>query len=149
MAAGSVDSLSVGASLSLCSAHLCHICVCMAEHSHDSVMMVDRWILLSPRTATMWKNVNLTPLFIQIQNQKKSIILCHSLQVWQSPWGLSRDPEASAKEGLLLLWERTAGTLKGNTKNTATMLSSAIASPWTAASLTTDLKSTSTSSSDF
>lgn len=34
MVAGSVDSLSVGASLSLCSAHLCRICVCVAEHSH-------------------------------------------------------------------------------------------------------------------
>lgn len=34
MAAVSADSLSGGASLSLCTAHLCHICVRMAEQSH-------------------------------------------------------------------------------------------------------------------
>lgn len=32
----------------------------------DSVMMLDRWIPLSPSTATMWKNTNLTPFFIQM-----------------------------------------------------------------------------------
>lgn len=72
-----------------------------------------------------------------------------SFQVWLNPWGLSRDPEDSDKVALPPLWEKTAGMLKGNTRNTATMLSSAIASLWTAASPTTGLKSTSTYSSVF
>lgn len=99
MAAGSVDSLSVRASLSLCSAHLCHICVCMAEHSHDSVMMVDRWILLSPRTATMWKNVNLTPLFIQIQNQKKKHNSVSFSSGLAKPMGLVEGPGGLGQGG--------------------------------------------------
>lgn len=72
-------------------------------------------------------------------------VVSFSWQVWQSPWGWWRDLAALARGEQLPLWERTVMTPRGNMRSTATTLSSVIASPWTGASLTTDLKSKSTS----
>lgn len=71
-------------------------------------------------------------------------VVSFSWQVWRSPWGWLRDPEASARGELPPLWERTVVTPRGNTRSTATTLSSVTASPWTGASPTTGLKSIST-----
>lgn len=86
------------------------------------------------------------PLFFCIRTYICVIVLLSfSWQAWRSPWGLLRDPVALAKGELLPLSERTVMTPRGNTRSTATTLSSAIASPWTGASPTTGLKSISTS----
>lgn len=144
--------------VSAAASHLCHICVHLGARSALPSMHP-----ASPQDChnveQRQSHISFHPsvflfLFPSIFVQKPETHLRKTdvvslFQVWQSPWGLSRDPEASAKVALLLLWERTVGTLKGNTRNTATTLSSATASLWTAASLTTDLKSTSTSSSVF